>query len=505
MITRRTLLTGLGAGVALTALGTGMRSYNNNRAVAFARNPAKLPIPPLDKGRMEKGVRIFDLALQRGQSAFLPGSKTPTLGVNGAYLGPTLALNDGEQVQMRVTNKIGEPTTLHWHRLHIPAKADGGPHQIVEPGETWSPTFKIMQKASMFWYHPHLLHKTGLHAYMGMAGAMIVRDAQSSQLDLPSTYGVDDIPIVLQDKRFARNGQLIYSSSMHDRMMGMKGNVLLVNGAIAPRFTATTSKLRLRLLNGSNARTYNIGLADNRAFEIIAGDGSLLPVPVRHKRVLLSPGERAEIIVDVADGQTANLVTYPYKTTGGGRRGMMGGGMMGMMGDDNRRFGILKIDPSKQLKTSPAIPRRLVELPVLAESSASKTRRFVLDMGMGMGMMMGGGGGGFTVNGQEMDINRIDERVKLGATEIWEISNNSPMAHPFHIHDIQFRILDRDGKPPRGQETGLKDTVLVGGGETVRVIAKFEDFADPQRPYMYHCHILEHEDAGMMGQFTVEA
>ncbi len=119
--------------------------------------------------------------------------------------------------------------------------------------------------------------------------------------------------------------------------------------------------------------------------------------------------------------------------------------------------------------------------------------------------MMMRGGGRFTINGREMDMQRIDERVRLGATEIWEIVNNSPMLHPFHIHDIQFRILDRDGNAPREQETGFKDTVLVAGGETVRVITRFEDYADPQRPYMYHCHILEHEDAGMMGQFTVEA
>ncbi len=510
MITRRTVLGGLGAGVALAALGTGLKS---NGTIAFAGSKtgagdrAKLPIPPLDKGRVENGKRIFELGLQRGKSSFLPGVTTPTLGVNGPYLGPTLALADGEQVEIRVTNKIGEPTTLHWHGLHIPARADGGPHQIIEPGATWTPGFTVKQNAGMFWYHPHLLHKTGLHAYQGMAGAMIVSDAASAKLDLPSKYGVDDIPVVLQDKRFNRDGSLQYVTSMHDRMMGLRGNVLLTNGAIAPDFVATTSKVRLRLLNGSNARTYNIGLADNRTFHIIAGDGSLLPVSVKHNRVLISPGERAEIVVDVSDGQMASLVTYPYATISGGgmrgRRGMMGG-MMGMMGDDNRRFQVMQIVPSAKLKSSAPVPQKLIDLPALPENSASNTRRFVLNMSMGMGMMMGRGGS-FTINGREMDMQRIDERVKLGATEIWEISNTSPMAHPFHIHDIQFQILDRNGTPPRAQETGLKDTVLVGGGETVRLIAKFEDYADPDRPYMYHCHILEHEDAGMMGQFTVEA
>ncbi len=513
MITRRTVVTGLTAGVALTALGAGLRS-TPGAAPALARsdNPVDLPIPPLDKGRVESGVRIFDLALQRGNAHFLPGLSTPTLGINGPYLGPTLNLTDGEQVEIRVKNGIGEPTTIHWHGLHIPARADGGPHQMIEPGKTWRPDFKVKQNAGMFWYHPHLLHKTGLHAYLGMAGAIIVNDQRTPDLDLPSDYGVDDIPLVLQDKRFNRDGSLDYLSSMPDRMMGMKGDVLLVNGAIAPSFKATTGKIRLRLLNASNARIYNLGFSDNRKFHIIAGDGSLLPAPFETNRVLISPGERAEIIVDVSDQKMAKLVTYPHKAAGGmgmmgGGGGMMGGGMMrrmmGMMGDDNLRFQVLQIQPSSALKTSPAVPSKLIQIPLMKANDASKTRRFVLQMGMGRMMMMGGGSG-FTINGREMDMKRIDERVKLGATEIWEVVNKSPMAHPFHIHDIQFQILDRNGKPPRGQETGLKDTVLVGAGETVRVIATFEDYADPERPYMYHCHILEHEDAGMMGQFTVE-
>ncbi len=267
MITRRTVVTGLTAGVALTALGAGLRSTPGVDPVqARSDNLVKLPIPPLDKGRVESGIRIFDLALQRGKAHFLPGLSTPTLGINGPYLGPTLSLTDGEQVKIRVKNGIGEPTTIHWHGLHIPARADGGPHQIIEPDQTWTPSFKVKQNAGMFWYHPHLLHKTGLHAYLGMAGAMIVNDQRTPDLALPSDYGVDDIPLVLQDKRFNRDGSLQYLSSMPDRMMGMKGDVLLVNGAIAPQFKATTSKVRLRLLNGSNARIYNLGFADDRKF-----------------------------------------------------------------------------------------------------------------------------------------------------------------------------------------------------------------------------------------------
>ena len=508
---RRQFAKGLMASTALTVLGASL-CFDGSTTPLLARpgDPAELPVPPLEQGRLENGRRIFDLSLQSGYSNFLPGLKTPTLGVNGPYLGPTLNLANGEKIELRVTNRIGERTTLHWHGLHLPARADGGPHQVIEPGETWTPSFTVKQKAAMYWYHPHLLHKTGLHAYFGMAGAIIVNDRQSDSAALPDRYGINDIPVVLQDKRFNRNGSLQYAVSMRDRMMGMMGDVMLVNGAIAPVLRATHGKIRLRFLNACNARTCKLGFADNRSFHVIAGDGSLLPVPIKTKSVSISPGERTQIIVDVRDGKVAELVTLPLNLAGRGsmtgRRGMMGGGMMrrmmGMTGDDGRYFRVLEIRPSGPLQPSNPLPDRLTTLPAPDLDKVSKVRRFVLNMGMGPMMMMGGGG--FTINGRSMDMGRIDERVKLGATEVWEISNTSPMPHPFHIHDIQFRILDRNGQPPHGPETGLKDTVLVGSGETVRVIATFDDYADPQRPYMYHCHILEHEDAGMMGQFTVE-
>ena len=505
MITRRKMLAGMAASGAIIASGLASRSdWGSRSALARRSQPAPLKIPPLLKGRLENGVRVYDLTLTRGVSEFYPGVKTPTLGVNGPYLGPTLDFRNGERVQLNVKNNIGESTTLHWHGLHLPAIADGGPHQVIQRGATWRPSFRVKQQAGLFWYHPHLLHKTGLHAYLGMAGGIRVRDPQTDDLPLPKTYGVDDIPVILQDKRFNRNGGLIYSRNMHDSMNGMKGDVLLVNGGFAPIFTATTTKVRLRLLNGSNARTYNLGFSDNRSFDIIAGDGSLLPRPVKARRVVIAPGERVEIVVAINKSGPADLVTFPYRTVNPGRGSGMMGRMMSMMSDDNRRFEVLRIQPGKTLTPSPELPPKLLDLPRLDPAMAVKTRRFRLDMLMGPMAMMRGGSN-FTINGKEMDMRRIDARVKLGTTEIWEISNASPMMHPFHIHDIQFQILTRNGRPPAAHELGLKDTVTVAGGETVRVIAKFEDYADPINPYMFHCHILEHEDGGMMGQFVVVA
>ncbi len=509
MITRRTILkTVLKGTTALTtgAIFIGLPSWSR----ASSRMTNRLRIPEQLKGTLKDGVRHYDLTVQKGSMPFLTGLTTPTLGINGDFLGPLLRLRDGENVALNVTNQIGESSTLHWHGMHVPAHADGGPHQLIENEKTWQAAFKVKQKAATFWYHAHLMHKTGPQVYRGLAGMMIVEDEESRRLDLPSTYGVDDIPLILQDRAFNRDGSFRYITHMHDIMAGMRGETILVNGTASPFMPVTTRKVRFRVLNGSNARFYQIGFSDRRRFHQIATDGSFLRQPLETDRVTIAPGERVEIVADFNVAKPVKLVHIPIVPQTGGMRGGMGRGMgrgMGMMESfDSQPLDLLEVRPEKSLKAASPLPAKLTDVPNFREQDAVKTRRFVLDMRMGPGMMRGGGSGErFTINGRAMDMNRIDETVKLGDTEIWEIKNDSPMAHPFHIHDIQFRILDRNGKQPGPEEQGLKDTVRVHGGETVRIITRFEDYADPKLPYMYHCHILEHEDAGMMGQFVVTA
>lgn len=491
-LSRRTTLGLLAAGGAALAYG----GYSWSRT-DFTGPPRPLAIPPLDTGVMRDGVRNFDLTLKRGASQFFDNVNTPTFGINGPYLGPVLKLKNGERVRFNVSNEIGQISTLHWHGLHLPAAADGGPHQVIEPGASWHPEFEIKQAAGTFWYHSHVLHQTGYQVYHGLAGLMIIEDDQSSALDLPQDYGIDDIPLVLQDRRFNRDGSLDYLSSMPDRMMGMRGNVLLVNGTANPVFDARTNTLRLRILNGSNARFHSLSFSDQRRFHQIASDGGLLEQPVPMSRITLAPAERAEIIVDVSDGRPVSLQSSSPAQTG-----MMGGGMMSRMMGEDMDFNVLEIRPDGDRRKSIALPAQLTSLEIPDPARAVKTRRFSLEMAMGPRMMMGGDNA-MSINGRSMDKNRVDEVVRLGTSEIWAIDNPSMLAHPFHIHDVQFRILDRNGIPPAPGETGLKDTVVVAPGERVRLLLKFADYADPDRPYMYHCHILEHEDAGMMGQFTV--
>ncbi len=525
VISRRTVLGGVligGAGLA----DIGLWRYRSRRdpslgAAGPATEPQPLAIPEIMDGVLHDGLRTYDLELRTGVSHFFPGLDTPTLGINGDYLGPTLRIQAGSDVRINVTNRIGAASTLHWHGLHLPARMDGGPHQVIRDGETWSPEFTVKQRAAMFWYHSHMVPHTGRQVYQGLAGLIYVEDDETSQLNLPRDYGIDDIPLVLQDRAFNGDGSLLYDTGMRSRMMGMRGDVMLVNGTVRPYFAAQTDKLRLRLLNGSNSRFHTLGFADGRAFFQIGTDGGLLRHPVETARLTLAPGERAQIIVNLGDGRPAQLRTYQTPVSG-----QMGQMMRRMMGDD-LVFDVLQIRPEAQRRRSGPLPQKLIALVPPDPTRAVRMRRFVLRMGMMGGGMMGGTGsergmmgsrgmmggmrgeggmrGGFTINGKEMDMNRVDETVKVGTSEIWQIENPSMMAHPFHIHDVQFRILDRNGAPPAPGERGLKDTVVVNVGERVRLLLDFVDYADPDRPYMYHCHILEHEDAGMMGQFVVTA
>ncbi len=466
------------------------------------RNP--LLVPPLDRGTRKGNHVTFNLAIGTGKTEFFKGIKTNTLGINQSYLGPVLRAKRGDTVSINVTNKINEETTLHWHGMTLPANMDGGPHQTINPNQTWKSEFEIRQDASTLWYHSHAMHKTGPQVYHGLAGLFIIDDETSLKAGLPSDYGVDDIPCTVQDRRFNRDGSLAYNTFRPDHMMGMQGSTMMVNGVVSPTLKAKSTLLRLRLHNGSNARTYNFGFSDNRSFQVIASDGGFLDQVVDTKSIRVAAAERVEILVDVSDRKQVMLKSFPSKQRGDG---MMGMPMMGMM--NNSEFDIMLID-AREAKTS--THKRPTALPVakvnykLDPNNAVTTRQFALEMGMmgrggGMGMM--GGGGMFRINGKSMDINRIDFAVKRNTVEIWEISNASPMAHPFHVHNVQFRVLDRDGKKPHATELGPKDVVLVHGGEKVRIILAFPEYSDAKIPYMYHCHILEHEDQGMMGQFTV--
>lgn len=504
MLKRRDLLKAVGGLAISTGLVTPWHAWGQQVS------PQPLSIPPLLRGEAVNGVNRYRLRVQRGTSRFLPGLTTPTFGINGDFLGPTLHLRRGEQVQLQVTNNLGAPTTMHWHGMHLPVVADGGPHQEIADGGVWEPAFTVLQPGATCWYHSHLLNRTGEQVYQGLAGMIIIEDEDTHRDGIPSTYGVDDIPLVIQDRAFNVDGSFRYVGMHMDVMTGMFGDTILVNGTLSPEFAPTTSRVRFRLLNGSNARTYTLAFDDARPFTMIASDGGLLAAPLALTSLELAPAERAEIVVDFSDGRPVNLVSLPMAADSPSQpRGMMGN----MHPMNNNAFHLLSLRPAAALQRSPALPVQLTQLERIEASEAVVERQLILTMAMGMGMGMGrgrgaaggmmGAGASFFINGQAMDMGVINQHVLAGDTEIWELVNDSMMMHPFHIHHGQFQLLSRNGRSPAAQEAGFKDTVKVGPGESVRFIMRFQHFSDAQRPYMYHCHILEHEDNGMMGQFIV--
>jgi FtsP/CotA-like multicopper oxidase with cupredoxin domain len=433
----------------------------------------ELAIPPLARSHVvDDGTRVFELTAREGTTDLLPGRPTETWGFNGSYLGPTLRAARGEQVRVNVHNELDETTTVHWHGMHVPARFDGGPHQPVEPGEVWSPHWRIDQPASTLWYHPHPHGETEQHVNKGLAGMFILDDPESEVADrLPHEYGVDDIPVIVQDKRFDDDGEI---------QSGGLGEDVLVNGTYGPYLDVGTERVRLRLLNASVKRVYSFGFSDDRDFAMIGSDGGLLPSPVSLERLMLSPGERAEIVVTMVPGENVVLRSYASDLQANALVERFDGGQ--------DEFDVLQLRAADHLRPSPEIPGHLASAPGLDVQDAP-TRTFQLQ--------------GRKINGASMDMSRVDEVVELGSTEVWEVTNTDGDYHNFHVHDVQFQVLSVDGGPPAPELSGWKDTVYMAPGRTVRLAMRFTDYADPETPYMYHCHLLQHEDNGMMGQFVV--
>ena len=466
-----------------------------------------LPIPQLIEAR---GREPVTLTLQKTQHRFGPGPAVSSRGISASYLGPVVRVRSGDTIPFRVENRLDEETTLHWHGLLVPSQVDGGPHNTIKPGAVWSPEITIKQPACTAWFHPHPHGNTARQVYSGLAGMMIVSDGADRDRGLPAAYGVDDLPLALQDKRFGRNGEIVYEPDIMDMMHGFQGDTLVVNGVIGPVASVPAGMVRLRLLNAANARVFDLRFSDRRAFFVIGGDGGLLAEPVEVRRLVIAPAERYEVLVDFADRRSVDLVTAPDAGHGPG---------MTMMAPPGRSAGatelLMRFKPAPAFKAAVAsLPRQLATLAEPDVKSAVAWRTFELNpmmgmgmMGMGMGMMSGPRGGHdahrmMGINGRSFAMDRVDVTAKLGTAEIWEISaGGMPMAHPFHVHGASFRILSKNGGKPAGHESGWKDVVLVD--DHAEILVRFDNPASPTRPFMYHCHILEHEDHGMMGQFAV--
>ncbi|MGZ4041922.1 MAG: multicopper oxidase domain-containing protein [Bacteroidia bacterium] len=446
----------------------------------------------------------FNLSMHKDSVQFFAGKISHTHGFNSnKYLGPTLIFNKGTNVNITVNNQVGDTTSVHWHGLHVPSKWDGGPHTPLLPSASWSPSFTVMDHAATYWYHPHPHKKTAAQAIKGAAGLIIVRDPIESALILPRKYGVDDFPVIVQVQQ--------YDSLNQAMPLGMQDSTILVNGTRANYgYTVFANMpaqvIRMRLLNASGERVLNFGFSGNKQFYQIASDGGLLNSPFLTTRVRLAPGERAEILLDLTgmNGQTLYLMSYASELP----MGVQGGPTMPMPGGppmnsplNGVNFNVMQLNIVAQtINPVTSIPSSLtVNTPYLpGQANITRTIRFTADNAMVMD-------GPFYFNDSTYNMMRIDYDIPLNNIEIWKLVNETMVAHPFHIHDVQFYVIDRNGNPPTAEEAGRKDVVLVPPGDSLMFITKFEDFTDTIIPYMYHCHILMHEDDGMMGQFVVKA
>jgi len=464
--------------------------------------PPKLPIPTLIDGTNGEPI---DLQIRRGAWSFKPGIETPTLGINQDYLGPTIRTRQNSELNLRYHNTLTEGVAIHGHGLHVPGDVDGGPQLEIAPGDLWQPTLSIVQPAATCWYHSHTHGRSGEQVYRGLAGMIVIDDEDTDSMELPRRYGIDDLPVIIQDRTFDAQGRLVYSLNEASED-GWLGDTVVINGAIAPVAEVPAGKVRLRILNGANARFYVVAFADNRTFHKIASDGGLLTAPVPLKTMEMSPGERCEIVVDLSDGKSAELLTLFEDEVDDAEEGVFSNLLDLLDGSDAPKALpslTLKVDSTLLAHTAP-LPETLATISRPKENEITRTRDFELAMedGGGHGSHAGHAAMDMTINGSAMDMKVINERVKRGVWERWRIRSNQG-EHPFHVHGCSFLIEQLEGAVAPPDQQGWKDTVVLDDDDWSEIVVRFDHPATEQYPYMYHCHILEHEDRGMMGQFTV--
>lgn len=477
------------------------------------------------------------------QGEVVQGDTVSLQSIPDSYLGPIFRIQQGQHVRIHFVNDLPEESIVHWHGLILPEAMDAHPRYAIAPGETYTYDFQVTNRAGTYWYHPHPHGSTATQVYNGLAGLFIVTDNEEIAAGLPAdTY---DISLVFQDRSFDADNQLVYitggmMTQMMTEMMGFLGDNILVNGKTGFELDVETRAYRLRLLNGSNFRMFKLGWEDGTPLTVIGTDGGLLEVPVERPYVTLSPGERVELWVDFK-GQTVGsqllLKTLPFSGI------EMGGPMMGGMempettilphGEETT---VLKVNVVQESTEAWTLPERLstIQRYTLSDAvNAGAPRIFEIAMI----------NEAWSLNGRsfEMDAVAADEIVQANTLEVWEFVNvvnegemnamsgghgghdmgnmdsnsdvktEDQMAHPMHIHGVQFQVLERtiDEAFREGWETvsagyvdeGWKDTVLLMPGERVKLLMRF---GNDKGLFVFHCHNLEHEDLGLMRNYRIE-
>lgn len=481
-------------GLSAASLGVAVSSdlFGTKRIFGKSLSSSSAKLAPL----YQSSNGLLELELEARETVVNLGARQASLlTYNGQIPAPRLEAKPGDKIRIHFTNNLAQPTNIHYHGLHIPITGNADNVFLhIEPGDKLTYEFSLSPNhpSGTFWYHPHLHGLVAEQLFGGLAGLFIVR----GEIDeIPQVKAATEEFLVLQDFALEEDGRR--SSSMHmSLMMGREGNVIAVNGEINPLIELpTTGLFRLRILNASPSRFYRLALEEHSFYQI-ATDGHSLHEPIEVSELLLTPGQRADVLIKGDKAGKYTLLNLPYDR---GSMGMMGGGMMGggmmgggMMGRNESDTPIpLATINYQSIGESLALPTKLASLSALAEPQT--VRSFELNHGMNPVVGMA-----FLINGKPYHGDRLDTRVTLNTIEDWELINTGVMDHPFHIHGNAFQVISRNGI--RESLLAWRDTVLVKRGETVRIRLPFRDFTGKT---VYHCHVLDHEDLGMMGNLLI--
>ena len=481
MAHRLTLLTLLGLSGSLVALSSPHETFSTSpsRVRAIVPRDGDAANPPLliNISKLPKTVEV-NLTAAVTTLSLQPGVTSEVFAYNGHVPGPTLDVREGDHVIIHFKNNLPEPTTVHWHGIHLPVESDGSPFQPIAPGETHDYAFTVRPgTAGTYWYHPHPDRRTGFAIGKGLFGGIVVHAAEDPLALIPEKL------LILSDNRFLHDGMIDFPdpASHHggiDEENGREGPILFVNGHVMPTLTIRSGEVqRWRIANASAGRIYRIALAGH-TFLQVGSDGGLFEKPVELKEILLTTGERVEVLVRGTDapGAKSVLENLPYDRYAPQTR----------PADWQTTHGLLTLETTNQAPVTPiAIPTALRKITPLDTTEVTAVRTVVFGQGM--------------INGKTMDMARVDVSTKVGATEIWEVENIVGMDHPFHLHGFQFQVLDRDGV--REPYVAWKDMLNMPKHSTARIIVRYDDYPGK---WMFHCHILDHEDHGMMGVLEVK-
>lgn len=506
---------------AILGVGGGLPALTTRAAGAAGSVAERDPDLVIQLRAVRRRVPILDgprTPVWAYRARVLRGDSSAVVPIPGSYLGPVFRFRRGQRVRIELRNRLPQPTIVHWHGLHVPAGMDGHPSTVIGSGGRFDYEFDVLDRAGTYLYHPHPHGLTGQQVYAGLMGLVLVSDGEEDALGLPGDD--NDLPLVIQDRRFDSRNRLAYTGHGFGNGMGMQGgggilgDRILVNGRYGQDLRVRREPYRLRLVNGCNARILKLAWSDGTPMRVVATDGGLLSRAVERPYLTLSPGERVEVWVDFSswpESAEPRLISKRFDAGafGGGSHGPWEGHDVGM----GERFEVaaFRLEPGAGAGVSPVALGSFQHWRPQDAVNESSPRRWAFE----------GRFGAWTINGRTFEMNEVaaDERVEAETLEVWDLENPSgfgpgammSMPHPVHIHGAPFQVVDRviSARSRRAWSTvsrgyvdeGLKDTVLLMPGERVRILKAFPDFTGT---YVIHCHNLEHADMGMMRNFRID-